>query len=185
MAYKGLFALVVLSAVSLWALQSVPEEVPEIVKTDMQQDIDYFSADYSKVQMNQLGVPDNKVQADYVQHYRGKDETKLTRPVISLYKLLSPAWITRSETGMVTEQGEQLFLQGTVKIDRLANSRYRAVNIVTRDLQIQPNKQYAETDAWAELVTGMDRISGVGLQFFYAEPMHIKLLSQVRGRHEY
>jgi len=184
-AYQGFMGLFTLSALSFWALQSAPQELLDVVKTEPKQVIDYFSLDYTKVQMNSEGILDNKLQSEYVMHYQEKDEIHLTRPIIFTYKPLTPEWVTHSETGLVTEGGEHLFLQGKVTIDRVADTTHRAVTIVTRDLHVQPNSSYAETDQRAELVTGLDRMAGVGVQFFYKEPMVIKLLSQVRGQHAY
>jgi len=52
-------------------------------------------------------------------------------------------------------------------------------------LRVLPDQNYAETDDWAELVSGLDRISGVGMELFYQDPLYIKLLANIKGLHEY
>jgi len=61
----------------------------------------------------------------------------------------------------------------------------REIKIKTSNLHIQPKKNYAQTDEWAELVSGLDTISGVGMKLFYQDPLYIELLAKVKGKHVY
>ena len=76
-------------------------------------------------------------------------------------------------------------MNGQVFIDRAAAEGVREVNIKTTNLRVLPDQNYAETDDWAELVSGLDRISGVGMELFYQDPLYIKLLANIKGLHEY
>ena len=86
---------------------------------------------------------------------------------------------------MIADNGRTLFMNGQVNIDRAGAENVREVKIKTSNLHIQPKRNYAETAEWAELISGLDTISGVGMKLFYQEPLYIELLANVKGTHVY
>ena len=67
---------------------------------------------------------------------------------------------------------------------REAGQDVRPLNVVTRDLRVQPKHNYAETDQPATLISGENRIDTVGVQAWFSTPAHFKFLSRVRGHYE-
>jgi lipopolysaccharide export system protein LptC len=183
--YKGFVALVILAVFSMWMLKRMPEviEVKQLAKAE--HDVDYFSVGYTKLQMDEFGVPSNKLIADYAVHYRDTSEVKLINPVNIIFKMLAPPWVVSSEEGVFADSGETLFLKGHVDIKRKAAEGGQQIDIQTRNLMVEPKKQFAETVEWAEMVMGQDTISGIGMKLFYESPMRIELLSKVRGLYVY
>lgn len=104
---------------------------------------------------------------------------------MKVYKKTTPPWIIRSKTGHVSPDGNKISMNGQVFIDRAAAESVREINVKTSNLRLLPKQNYAETDDWAEMVSGLDRISGVGMTLFYQDPLYIKLLANIKGRHEY
>lgn len=90
----------------------------------------------------------------------------------------------RSETGWVSGDKALVLLQGKVNIDRPAATGIRPIHIITRDLRVQPNNNYAETDADAYTKSRNDWIESTGMQIWFARPIRVKLLANVRGRYE-
>lgn len=175
--------LLMLGTIGLIRYAPVQKNEPQMVQEG--HSVDYFSIWYRKVQMDAQGVPHDKLEAAYAVHYSDSDETELTKPVMTVYKGALPPWHIRSEIGRIEAGGEQIFLKGQVYIDRSAAESVRAVNIKTTNLRVQPKRNYAETDDWAEMVSELDTMSGVGMKLFYQELLHIELLANVKGRHEY
>lgn len=183
--YKGFAALVILAVFSMWMLKRTPEIVELKQLANPEHDVDYFSVGYTKLQMDEFGLPKDELQADYAVHYRDTSEVKLVKPVNIIFKESAPPWVVSSEEGVLADSGETLFLKGQVDIKRKAAEGVQQVDIQTRHLMVEPKKQYAETAEWAEMVTEQDTMSGIGMKLFYESPVRIELLSKVRGLHVY
>ncbi len=182
---KELILLLVVFLVSMWAVNNEPEQDLFAGQVKVEHSADHFAVNYSKIAMNESGLPENKLYADYAAHYSDNNETELTRPVFTVNKTDQPPWVIRSQTGIVTDDGQTLFMRGQVYIDRAGTEEMREVNIKTSNLHVQPKKNYAETGEWAELVSGLDTISGVGMKVYYQDPLYIELLASVKGTHVY
>ena len=183
--YKGAILLLLVFLVSIWAVNNEPEQGRGQEPAQAERSADHFAVSYSKIMMDESGQRDNKLYADFAAHYSDNSETELTKPVLTVYKVESPAWVIHSETGVIADDGSNIFLNGQVFIDRARAENVREVKIKTSNLHIQPKKNYAQTDEWAELVSGLDTISGVGMKFFYQDPLYIELLAKVKGKHVY
>ncbi len=183
--YKGVILLLVVFLGSLWAVNNPPEQdISE--KSQLAEHVaDHFVVAYNKVEMDESGFPASKLIAEFAAHYIDNDETELTSPVLTLFKSESPPWVMRSRTGVIKAGGDKIFLAGKVYINRTGSESVREVNIKTSELHIEPKRNYAQTEAWAELVSGLDTISGVGMKLYYQDPLSIELLANVKGQHVY
>lgn len=183
--YKGAIFLFLIFLVSMWAANRSGDNETQKLLAKTVYGVDYFALNYSKTQMSELGVAKEKLDADYAAHYSDNDETALTKPVMMLYQGFLPPWIIRAQKGVIASGGEKIFLQGQVTIDRAAAESVREVSIKTTNLRIEPKRNYAETDDWAELVSEANRMSGVGMRLIYQDPLSIELLASVKGKHVY
>jgi lipopolysaccharide export system protein LptC len=52
------------------------------------------------------------------------------------------------------------------------------------NLKVKPEISYAETDAWTELISPPHITSGTGMKVTFSKPIHLQLLSKVKGRYE-
>lgn len=182
---KSTLLLFVIFLLSIWAVNYFPEKGGEVQPSIAERTTKYFAYGYSKIQMDQAGLAKSKLTADYAVNFSGDVGTELRNPVMTVYKDDKPPWIIRSKTGQISADGKNMAMNGPVFIDRAGSEATREVNIKTSNLRVQPDRNYAETDDWAELVSGLDRISGVGMELFYQDPLYIKLLANIKGRHEY
>ena len=171
--------------ISMWAVNNEPEQSLDLKSTQVGHITDRFAVSYSKIMLDEFGQPKNKLYADFAVHYSDSAETELTKPQLIVKKGDLPPWIIRSSSGIITDDGQLLLMQGQVNIDRAGAENVREVNIATSNLRIEPKRNYAETEEWAELVSGLDTISGVGMKLFYQEPLYIELLANVKGSHVY
>ena len=183
--YKSTLLLLLVFLMSMMAVKYVPEQELEAQPVATERDAEFFAVNYSKVQMDEFGLATSKLTADYAASYSGNGGTDLNKPVMTIYKKKSSPWVVRSKTGHISAGGNQISMNGQVFIDRAAAENVREINIKTSNLLVFPDRNYAETGDWAEMVSGLDRISGVGMKLFYQEPLYIKLLANVKGLHEY
>ncbi len=142
---------------------------------------DYIGIGYTKIEMNEQGVPSYKLFTERMTHYGDDDSTEMKKPVLTYYNLKTPPWVIRSETGLLTEGNEHLFLNGKVFISRDSAPGIRLVKINTTNARVRPKENYAETDEWTELIMPPDKASGTGAKLYFSDPIRLELLSKVRG----
>ena len=183
--YKNIFLLLLIFLVSILAANYTPEQELDIKPVAVVHNAEHFAVGYSKTQMDELGRAESKLTADYAANYSGSEGTELTNPVMIMYKKTTPPWIIRSKTGHISSGGNKISMNGQVFIDRAVAENVREINVKTSNLRVLLNRNYAETDDRAEMVSGLDRISGVGMKLFYQDPLYIKLMANVKGLHEY
>jgi lipopolysaccharide export system protein LptC len=145
---------------------------------------DYFSKGYTKWEMDEFGKPKSKLIADRMIHYSDDLTTHMLNPIMSFYNEKTPPWVVKSETGILSADGNDLLLEGKVYVDRAAAEGVRALKIYTSNLRVKPATSYAETDAWAELISLPNWTTGIGMKLVFAEPIHLELLSNVKGNYE-
>jgi lipopolysaccharide export system protein LptC len=145
---------------------------------------DYFSKGYSKWEMDQYGRLKSQLQADQMIHYSDDGTTIMTKPLMYSYNEKSPPWVINSETGILSADDKNILLNGKVTIDRAKGPNVSALTINTSNLKVKPETHYAETDAWAELISPPNKTTGTGMKMVYAQPVHLELLSHVKGKYE-
>ncbi len=176
---SGYLLLLLFAVFSWWLLQrSRPEEQHKAVPPHS---ADYFSTGYTKIEMNLQGKPGNKLVAEKMTHYGDDNTTELERPVMTFYKMDAPAWVIMSETGLRSADGRMLYLYGKVFFERFAETGAQELRVNTSNVRVKPAEKYAETDEWGEIITSSDWVSGTGMQIFFADPVHLRLLSNVRS----
>lgn len=145
---------------------------------------DYFSKGYTKWEMSEQGRPKSKLIADTMTHYSDDGTTHLTKPLMFFYNDKTPPWVIQSETGILSADGKDLLLNGKVVVDRAAAEGVRELKIYSFNLKVKPEISYAETDEWAELISLPNWTTGFGMKLTFAEPIHLELLSKVKGNYE-
>ncbi|MEY4767649.1 MAG: export transporter periplasmic protein LptC [Pseudomonadota bacterium] len=144
---------------------------------------DYFSLGYLRKDLNKLGQLKSTLAADKMVHYSDDGITHIDKPILTLYNSQSqiPPWTIRSISGILSADGQHLWLKGRVWIDRPAGLHNRAIHILTADLQVQPKISYAETSAWSKLSSPPHYTEGQGLEITFKKPLFIKFLSNVKS----
>lgn len=145
---------------------------------------DYYMENFTITSMGLEGKPEREVTADYMQHYPQDDTTELTYPNIVIYDGDNPPWKIRSEQGWLSSDGKTLLLTGVVTIDREAGQKVRPMHIVTRDVTVRPEENYAETDQHVTMHSLHDQQESDGMQAWLEKPIRLKFFPNVRGRYE-
>jgi lipopolysaccharide export system protein LptC len=145
---------------------------------------DYFSKGYAQWEMDETGRLKSKLVADEMTHYPGYWATYMKKPVMQFISAKSPPWIVASATSVLTNDGKKLLLNGKVTINRAKGVGVRQLIINTSNLVVSPETSYAETKAWAELISPPNITTGTGMKVTFKEPIHLELLSKVKGKYE-
>lgn len=183
-----IYMLILMLAAMSWGLVEIvrfeyqtEEESPEAVKHSA----DYFSKGYLRKDLNEQGRLKSELSAQSILHYSDDGITHIDKPMLTLYNTdpALPPWVVKSETGILSADGENLLLQGKVFIDRAKAYGIRQMNIRTSNLRVQPKISYAESDEWVELISPPHRTVAKGIQITFKKPIYIKLLSNVKSRY--
>ncbi len=178
-----LYVYVALVALLTWGLQQLYEQRQAEAKV-AERSPDFFSTGYYKKEMDIDGLPKNELFADKMQHYKHDGSTHLEHPVMTMYNPNAEPWVIRSESGIMAEDGDHLQLIGHTVINREASENNSALKVTTSDLKVTLSTNYAETSAWADIVSPPNQTSGTGMEVTFVSPIHLKLLSKVKGRYE-
>jgi len=170
-------------ASSSWLVADWITPKPEVKPTQVLHRLDSFSEYFTKTVMNPDGTPKHKLSADSMLHYNDDKSTKLEKPQLIFFVDDEPPWTIRSDTGYATSDGKTIFLGGNVFISRPEAPSVYPVDIVTKNLTINPKINYAETDEFAELISNSYQISGIGLNVYFGLTKKVTLLSNVRGKY--
>ena len=146
--------------------------------------LDYFSTDYKKWEMDEQGILSKQVLSEKMQHYSDDGTTHMTNPLLFFYNKKTLPWQIKAATGILSGDGKLLLLNGKVAIIREQAQGIRPLTINTTSLRVQPDNNYAETDAWAELISPPNRTTGTGMKLTFAQPIHLQLLAHVKGHYE-
>lgn len=176
-------ALTALAALSWWLARDVERAQRLSSGPRDSRQIDYYLRELDFATYSELGSLARTLQAPELRHYSDDDSTELDQPRLTIFKDGAPPWKVHSATGWVSPDGERVQLRGDVLIERDAGTDVRPMRIVTRDVRVEPERDYAETDEPVTVTSFGDRIDSVGMQAWLREPGRIKFLSQVRGHY--
>jgi len=181
---RDLLVLVLLSllAIASWWMRVEPEMRARSRAENGSPE--YFAEGMEVIATNELGRPRHRLRAERLEHYLDDRGTLLLHPRLSVYEEDKPPWEIVSERGKVSPGGDLVVLEGAVTITREEAPGSQGVRILTRDLRIQPDTRYAETDQHVEIFRQNDWMESDGAQVWFTEPGRIKFLSNVRGRYE-
>ena len=145
---------------------------------------DYFSKGYTQWEMDETGKLKSKLVAEEMNHYAGYWATHTKKPIMQFINEKTPPWIVEAATGILSKDGKQLQLKGKVTVNRAKAEGIRQLIIHTSDVLVNPETSYAETKAWAELISAANVTTGIGMKMTFKEPIHVELLSKVKGKYE-
>ena len=117
-------------------------------------------------------------------HYSDDGTTHMVNPIMFFHNEKTPPWVIKSETGILSGDGKDLLLNGKVTIDRAKAEGVTQLTINTSMLKVKPETSYAETNEWAELISPPNKTTGTGMKLTFAEPIHLQLLANVKGKYE-
>lgn len=179
-----LYLIIALVALLSWSLVQWHEE-RDVEMKSAKNSPDFFSTGYYKKEMDGEGLPKSELFADKMQHFAKNGSTYLDKPVMTLYGAARQSpWVIKAVRGIMAADGDNLRLNGKTYINREPSPGVTALTVNTSNLRVKLSSNYAETAAWAEIISPPNKTSGTGMEVTFVSPIHLKLLSKVKGRYE-
>lgn len=131
--------------------------------------------------MDETGRPLYSLRAADMEYYPEDDRLQLQHPLLDVTQANGSHWQVSAESGRTSASGEPVWLLGEVNIQRLATDSYNTLQIVTRDVLVQPGAASAETEHAASIIGNGYHLEAVGLSADLKNN-RLKLHSRVRGQ---
>ncbi len=160
------------------ARESAPPPQPRSVDTHRP---DYQIDGLRATTLSPSGSPNRRLTAQQMRHYPDDNTSELDHPHLVIIAEDGSRWEIRSEQGRVTPDAEWVRLRGSVRVERVRAPGVEPVELLTEELRLQRETQYAETDQPVRIASVGNWVEAVGLQAWLGEPARIKLLSKVRS----
>ena len=176
--WKIALLLLVIAALSYWALQQLIEE--EVVNLNkLAHYPDFTMENFTTLTMNQQGLPKNRLVADFMAHYPDDDATELNNPELEIYRETDPATVVRSDKGWITANNEVILLYGNVYLHQNDIDGIKQLEILADDAKVLVDKEYAETDKAVTVIRKRTVTNSVGMRAYMKE-QRLEFLYNVR-----
>ncbi len=178
--WGGWLILISLALGTTWLVQSLEKQFSTVTESHDHVP-DYTMQNFTSTQMDEQGILKNKLTAEMMTHYP-ETNTNLTTPLMVFYKNEQPTWTVHAEQGEVSPDGHQVWLLGHTTIQRETAFQQKPMKIISRDVWILLDTEYAETAAPTTILTINSETHSIGMRVFMPTEQ-IELLSQVRGHY--
>ena len=179
--FLTLLFVVIITAFANWLLNAIEQKAVE-EKTTLRHEPDYFVDDLKARVFNADGSLHYRLQTPRLDHYPDDNTLQLASPILRMFSADQPPWIMVAEEGIVYDDGQRIHLNGAVDIRQPGDER-SAMQLLTRDLRIDTQRNYAETDAAVKLTRGYHQTTAIGMRASLALG-RVELLANTRGRYD-
>jgi lipopolysaccharide export system protein LptC len=178
--FGGWLILLCLAVATTWWLQQL-EDDSQTSHSPVGQVPDYTLGKFTTNSLDEQGQLKHQVTAATMAHYPNLP-TDLTTPIITFYKNGTATWTVQAERGQVSVDNNQILLLGDTTFQRHTKTLQKSLKIISRDVRVQRDTEYAETQSPTIILSSQGETHSVGMRVFMPTEK-IELLSQVRGRY--
>jgi len=139
-------------------------------------------SNFTAIIMGETGLPKYKMRAAHLEHFPDDDSIDINQPHIEYFRPRLSPWVVVADTGQVFNKGNLIHLNGKVVMERQKSKTEPYVKLVTRDLRIQTDTEYAETDAKVQIQTDGHNLQATGMRLYLAQGK-LELRSKVTGNY--
>lgn len=184
LAAARLFPLLLMLALALltfWLDRTVREE--EAHPSLRRHDPDYIVENFRVLNYNQSGAVESSLTARKMLHYPDDDSTELAQPHLVETKTGQPRTDVSALRGVLSQDGEEVFLYDNVVLEREATDARSAMRVETSELQYARSRSIARSDRDVRIIEDRQVISGRGMEYDL-DAERIALRERVRARVE-
>lgn len=172
-----LLVLLVLAGLTQWLLNI--NETPSATSSNAHAP-DYTMENFTITAMDMQSRPKHRLQATFMAHYPDNDSTEFTSPHITIFGADKAPWEIYGKRGWMSGGRELILLKGDVLIENAQAPPRDRLRLVTKNLRVLPDEQYAET-AQPVTITGQTSVTYATGMRAYLKDGRLQLLSKVRG----
>jgi lipopolysaccharide export system protein LptC len=175
--WSAVGVLAVLAALTWW-LQELGKPVQQ--QSSDRKLPDYTMEDVDLTALDERGKPEMKLQAKSVVHYPEDRSMDLDAPHALVFEEEGPPWRVVAERGWVSDDLAVVRLLGHAELEREAWQSSGPIRVVTRDVSIQTEARFIETDRAVKAWMGANTVEAVGMRLDLNRAT-LSLLAHVQG----
>ena len=146
-------------------------------------DPDYIVTNFTSTTFDGQGRPLSVLSAARMVHFPDDDTTELQAPRVVQTKPQEPRITVSAERGMVSANGEEIFLYDNVVLVREADHERPEARLTTSFLHVLRERNLVRTDREVNIVEDTRSLTGRGMEYDN-EARVFTLMADVRGRFE-
>ena len=173
--------LLIIAGFSWFLLRQSQEQLPVVVDREGKKP-DAYLRNFIITTMSEFGQPRYRLEAIYMEHFPQDDTSELVKPLLTVFRPDELPWYVKSERGVLKPLEDRVLLLGDVQMEYL-DDKGQSLRVLTKDLIIHPDQQYAETDQPVTIIDQHGITRAVGLRAFL-ETGRLSLLAEVRGEYD-
>jgi lipopolysaccharide export system protein LptC len=144
-------------------------------------DPDYLVANFTTTSYDRSGVMESVLSAAKMIHYPDDDTTELVAPHVVQAKSAEARMTVRAERGLLSRDGEEIFLYDNVRLVREAGANSPEARVTTSFLHVVRDRSLARTDREVLIEEDNRSLAGRGMEYNY-DSGQLLLRSEVRGK---
>ncbi len=175
-----LLPLLGLLAVTYWLNEQVQQET---VKNDGKKPhiADAIMENFSALTLDEQGERRGIMAAKTLLHYPDDDSSELTQPHITSFSSNHPPVHITARHGLITKRGDEVFLQQSVLVRRIANGADQPeMRLHTEHLHFISDKDWCGTDDPVRVEQAQDILTAVGMDMDN-QTQQVILRSQIKA----
>ncbi len=170
--------MLALALLSFW-LERTAREVPAPM-SQPRHDPDYSVEQFTLTGFSRAGAPESTLSAAKMVHYPDDDTTALVAPRLVQFKPDQPRMFLSADRGMLSRDGEEVFLHDNVLLRREALAEAAETRIQTSFLHVVRDRSLVRTDREVRISERGRTLAGLGMEYDN-EARRLELQAQVRG----
>jgi lipopolysaccharide export system protein LptC len=176
-----LFPLVLMLALALLSfwLERTAREAPAPA-SQQRHDPDYSVEQFIITDFSRAGAPASTLSAAKMVHYPDDDTTALVAPRLVQSRPEQPRLVLSADRGMLSRDGEEVFLHDNVVLLREALAESAATRMQTSFLHVVRDRSLVRTDREVTISERGRTLVGLGMEYDNAA-RRLQLQAQVRG----
>ena len=176
--WKITLILIVVAGLSYWLLGKLIGGDDQTL-TKLAHYPDYYMENFNTLKMNVNGAPKNHLSASYMAHYPDDNTTELDYPVLEIFRENKLPINVSADKGWVTSSNEVILLIGNVRLYQVDNFGEISFELITKDARVLVDKEYAETDKHATLISKNSITNSEGIRI-YLQEQRMEFLNNVQ-----
>ncbi|MCX7627190.1 MAG: LPS export ABC transporter periplasmic protein LptC [Methylophilaceae bacterium] len=180
----ALILLALLAGLTFWIDRTVQPPQPKRDGSS-RHDPDYTVHNFIITKPDRQGNPRYKLAATEMRHYPDDDTTELVQPTFTHYSTHKPAIEVRSERGLISANGENVYFMDNVKVVRAATAQKGELTVLTDYLHVIPEKNMLKTDREVTILQAPRTVVRAKGMELYKNERILKLFGRVRVHYEH
>jgi len=161
----ALLLLLVLVAGTWWAADYAQRSIAVDPPRRLTHEMDSWSRNFVMLRTDPAGIPINRLEGDYLQHFPDDDSYDIETPRAFGVQPDTPVTVATSKTATMDKGGSRMVMNGDAHVHRKADAERDALDVRSQSLTVLPDDNVVETALPAQVTQGRSVMNGTGMHY--------------------